>query len=206
MLTCKEVANLVLSLNVSLTLEDQLDSEKERARRDELDEDFEFGSDTVSDYEDALALMDEEFEGRIDAQNAQSFLHRLDKGWNRSQNMLCNHCNKFVPNSEAFWESKKQTYFYKSNNKAARGYRIIRDCACKCTPDEIIEKWVNREDRLRGWDYSQCPECSFYDTGVTPPACKNCVEASNFDDFGLGCGCPDCDCYGCGCHGLRFMP
>jgi hypothetical protein len=151
MLTCKEVANLVLSLNLDLALEDQLGSEKEQARRDELEYDLEIASEPMSDYEELVDLMDEEFEDLIDAKDAQDLLRRLDKGWNRSQSMLCNHCNKFVPNSESFRKTKKQTYLYKSNNKAALGYRIIRGCACKCHPDEIIEKWVNRERRLRGW-------------------------------------------------------
>jgi methionyl-tRNA synthetase len=151
--TCKEIANLVLSLNISLALEDQLGSENEQARRNELEYDFEIASEPMSAYEELVALMDEEFKDRIDAKNAQDFPRRLDKGWNRSQSMLCNHCNKFIPNSEPFWKTKKQTYLYKINNKAAHCYRIIRDCACKCHPDEIIEKWVNREERLRGLGY-----------------------------------------------------
>lgn len=195
--TCKEVANFALSLNIKLAVDQQFQSEKQGARWDALNI-------SDSEYDDKVDFLSTQFAGRVDTCKMQNFLYRLDVGWNKAKSCLCYGCELFVPTSKSFWEKKSQSYLYKSNNPAARGYRIMKDCTCDCQPDSLIDDWIKRGKRDRNQAVGiRCPDCHYRETIVSlGGACERCCDMSMrpWDSYEDGCGFSDCNCHNCGCY------
>jgi hypothetical protein len=190
MLTCKEVANLVLSLNIDVAGRHQLQSEKEMHRFEQVDpEDL--------DYKEQLSDLDMLFRGRLKSFKVQKFFDLLDFGWNRSESRMCNACRIFVPTSKTYWEKKAQNYLYNSITPAAVGYRVMADCKCDCQPASIINGWIKHgESEPRELSSQRCPDCMFRETKVQYPTCDRCDEVNT--QYGhaniAACGCAGCKC------------
>lgn len=199
MLTCKEFASLINNFNVEPKLKTQLQSSKEV---DILDR-YEWGEgpdfsdeEEAEDYNAFIHAEQEELKARTDLKGMQGFLQRLDAGWNQSKSRLCANCNFFRPTTQTYWDKQVPKYLYKSDGRVARGYRIMQDCRCDCTPEKVISRWIKYQTEAFN-RFVQCPDCIFGDTLAYAPTCARCSEMSLDLDWAFECGCSRCYCPGC---------
>ena len=198
MLTCKGFASLIINFNVEPKLKTRLRSGKEEEvlcmfRELTPTSDFfmhESDEPALDGSSDALVR---EFEQRTRPSGVLFFLQRLDKGWNQSKTRLCTRCQLFRPTKKSYWEKKVQSYLYKSDGLAAQGCRIMDDCQCECSPNEVLKRWI-KHGKHKFTSALQCPDCVFSQTKVSGPACDRCCDIS------MDYAWEDCGCHRCGCH------
>ena len=189
MLTCKGLAALMTGFNLGTTLKTRFKSGKEEERLEHQQSMIDLEDSEQGEYAAYYDMLEYEFEQRIDPERFFDFLARLDAGWNQSKTRLCGECNSFQPTSNVYWAKKAQKYWYKLDNPAARGYRIMEDCRCGCNPVATIKKWVEYKDKPAN-RLTRCPDCIFKATREDGPFCTSCSQFE--DDF--ACGCSGCVC------------
>ena len=196
MLTCKAFAALICSFTLEPKMETQLQSGKEDEIMDRVqwEGDDEWFSDDSEAASEALAALHFKFDARTNMAEIDGLLKRLDSGWNQSDSRLCVKCKVFRTTKRSDWNKKVQNYLYKSNAPAAQGYRIMEDCRCQCSSEDVIERWIARGQHKNTILYVSCPVCVFGNTHAYSRCCDCC------DDDPSGCGCNGCACSECEHH------